>query len=135
VQWCHRDLWADNVRGTPSGRLCVIDWDNAGSADPVQETACALVEFGRGQAERAHAVAVAYREHGGRALPSEPGDLTMALAQFGHFAAAAARRWLAADDGDDDTRSRAAAWFREGYDEPLDRAGIADLLEAVRSVP
>jgi len=116
----------------------VIDWDNAGSADPVQETACALVEFGRGQAERAHAVAVASREHGGRALPREPGDLTMALAQFGHSAEAAARRWLAADDGDDDgdddALSRAAAWFPEGYDQPLDRAGIADLLEAVRSV-
>ena len=33
-QWCHLDLWADNLRGTPDGGVCVIDFDNAGPAEP-----------------------------------------------------------------------------------------------------
>ena len=36
---CHRDLWADNVLGTPDGDVCVIDFENAGPADPSQELA------------------------------------------------------------------------------------------------
>ncbi len=34
LQTCHLDLWADNLRGTPSGDLCVFDFDNAGPGDP-----------------------------------------------------------------------------------------------------
>ena len=33
-QTCHLDLWADNVRATPDGGLCIFDWDNAGPGDP-----------------------------------------------------------------------------------------------------
>ena len=42
TQICHRDLWADNLRRTPEGRPCIIDWDNAGAADPNQELAMIL---------------------------------------------------------------------------------------------
>ncbi|MGH9132512.1 MAG: phosphotransferase, partial [Ilumatobacteraceae bacterium] len=28
LQTCHRDLFADNVVATPTGELCVIDWEN-----------------------------------------------------------------------------------------------------------
>jgi hypothetical protein len=53
----------------------------------------------------------------------------MVLAQFGHFAITAGQRWLEADDDD---RARAEAWFREGWERPLDVAGVDELLDAVR---
>jgi Ser/Thr protein kinase RdoA (MazF antagonist) len=28
LQSCHRDLWADNILPTPTGGVCVIDWEN-----------------------------------------------------------------------------------------------------------
>ena len=34
LRTCHRDLFADNVRRTRAGGLCVFDFDNAGLADP-----------------------------------------------------------------------------------------------------
>src|SRR6185437_960950 len=37
LQTCHRDLWEDNLRPTADGGICVIDWENAGPADPSQE--------------------------------------------------------------------------------------------------
>src|SRR3954464_4038985 len=46
LRTCHRDLWADNVRRTPDGDLCVFDFDNAGLADPSQELGAVLVEYG-----------------------------------------------------------------------------------------
>lgn len=133
LQWCHRDLWADNVRRTPDGGLTVIDWDNAGPESAVQELCCLLAEFAYGNADRAHALGAAYLAEGGPGLPTGPGDFTMAAAQFGHFAESAAQRWL--DAGTDDARGRAEAWFREGYDRPLDRAGIDLLLEALAGPP
>ena len=36
VRTCHRDLWADNLRVTTTGELCLIDWEDCGLADPVQ---------------------------------------------------------------------------------------------------
>ena len=47
LRTCHRDLWADNVLATPEGGVCVIDWENSGSADPSQELAFARFEFAR----------------------------------------------------------------------------------------
>ena len=47
---CHRDLWADNVRGLDGGGLCVIDWDDCGLADPSYELAAVLWEFAVGDA-------------------------------------------------------------------------------------
>ena len=36
---CHRDLWADNLRQTVDGEVCVIDWQDCGPADPTYELA------------------------------------------------------------------------------------------------
>lgn len=130
TQLCHRDLWAGNIRLSPDG-LCVIDWDNCGPAEAVQELAMPLFDFCHGSPGRARALYRAYLDAGGPARLTGRGDFTMVLAQFGHFAITAGRRWLeAADDAD---RARAEAWFREGWQRPLDVAGIDDLLEAVRS--
>ena len=64
-QICHLDLWADNVRGTPDGGICVIDWDNAGPGDPSRELALVLFEFGRGRPDRLETLYAAYLAAGG----------------------------------------------------------------------
>jgi Ser/Thr protein kinase RdoA (MazF antagonist) len=130
TQLCHRDLWADNLRLTQDGGLCVLDWDNCGPADPAQELAVPLVEFCYDDADRAAALYRAYRRAGGPGRLSDRGDFTMVLAQFDHFAVTAARQWLAA--GDDAARARAQAWFDEGWAEPLGLPEIDRLLCAVR---
>jgi Ser/Thr protein kinase RdoA (MazF antagonist) len=129
LQLCHRDLWADNLRTTASGDLCVIDWDLCGPADPAQELAVLLTEFCYGSPSRARDLYEAYLHGGGTGRITGRGDFTMAQAQFGHFASEAARRWLAA--GDQDTRDRAEAWFRLGLDKPLDVEHVDELLAAL----
>ena len=65
LRTCHRDLWADNVRRAHDGDgLCVFDFDNAGLADPSQELALILVEYGA-EPGRAGLVRAAYAEAGG----------------------------------------------------------------------
>jgi Ser/Thr protein kinase RdoA (MazF antagonist) len=129
LQLCHRDLWADNLRTTTTGGLCVIDWDLCGPADPAQELAVLLVEFCYGEPARARALHEAYLDGGGTGRVTGRGDFTMPQAQFGHFATEAARRWLAA--GDEDSRDRAEAWFRLGLENPLDAEHIDELLAAL----
>lgn len=132
LQLCHRDLWADNLRGTPDGPLCVIDWDNCGPADPAGEVAMLLVEFCFQDADRAAALAAAYTAAGGTALPRHRQDFTLVLAQFGHFAQAAAEGWLAAaGPAAEAERAEHEAWFRELLDRPLGGAEIDLLLAAV----
>ncbi len=75
VRTCHRDLWADNVRRTRKGGLCVFDFDNAGLADPSQELALVLVEYGAADPSRAAAVHAAYAEAGGPGRVKGPGGL------------------------------------------------------------
>ena len=66
IRTCHRDLWADNLRPTADGGVCVLDWENSGPADPAYELGCMLFEFGRGDPGRARALAGAYAEAGVR---------------------------------------------------------------------
>jgi Ser/Thr protein kinase RdoA (MazF antagonist) len=127
TQLCHSDLWAGNIRFSPDG-LCVIDWDNCGPAEAVQELAMPLFDFCRLDPGRARAFYRAYIDAGGPARFTGRGDFTMVLAQFGHFAITAGQRWLEAADDD---RARAEAWFREGWERPLDVAGLDELLDAV----
>ena len=77
LRTCHRDLWADNVRATTTGELCVIDWDNFGLADPSQELALVLFEFGAGNPARAAALNAAYRDAGGPGRVDGPGSFSM----------------------------------------------------------
>jgi hypothetical protein len=56
----------------------------------------------------------------------------MVLAQFGHFAIAAAEQWL--ESIDESARARAEAWFLEGWQEPFGRPQIEGLLRAVRGL-
>jgi aminoglycoside phosphotransferase (APT) family kinase protein len=129
LQLCHRDLWADNLRTTTDGGLCVIDWDLCGPADPAQELAVLFAEFCYGRPERARTLYVAYLDGGGTGRITGRGDFTMAQAQFGHFATTAARQWLATTD--EQARARAEAWFRLGLETPLDVAHVDELLAAL----
>ena len=71
---CHRDLWADNVRGLRGGGLCVFDWDSCGPGSQSEELALVLFEFGRGEAPRHRALRDAYRDAGGPGV-SQPAGL------------------------------------------------------------
>jgi Ser/Thr protein kinase RdoA (MazF antagonist) len=126
LRTCHRDLWADNVRGVADGGLCVIDFDNAGLADPAQELALVLLEYSDGDAERAATIKRAYADAGGSARVDGPADFAMPVAQLAHIVEEGCRRWLAATDEAD--RADNEAWVREVIDRPVTRAGIEALL-------
>jgi aminoglycoside phosphotransferase (APT) family kinase protein len=126
LRTCHRDLWADNLRGTETGSLCVFDFDNAGLADPSQELALLFVEFAGEDGARARAIQGAYAEAGGPGGIEGPGDFAMVIAQLAHIVEEACRRWLASTTDAD--RADNEAWVREFLDRPLTRDGIERLL-------
>jgi aminoglycoside phosphotransferase (APT) family kinase protein len=115
---CHCDLWANNVRITPSGSICVLDWDNCGAADPAHELAMVIFEFGYVDADRCRAIYSAYVDAGGPARITRPEQLTKVIAQFGHFWELGARRWLD-PDATDEERSHLSEWLAEMDDQPL----------------
>ncbi len=129
VQVCHRDLWADNVRRTPNGDLVVLDWENSGPGDVNGELACALFEYGLGQADRMRALYAAYVDAGGPGRLSDRGDLTMLVAQLGHIARIGCERWLASST--DQERARNADWVGEFLDEPVTLEAVDRILLAV----
>ena len=130
LQTCHRDLWADNVLSTASGRLCVIDWENCGLADPSQELALVLFEFGLGSAERARALYQAYREGGGPGRIDRRGNFSMLIAQLGHIGENACLRWLDPNESAVE-RDRQVDRAEEFLALPLTRSAIDELLDAV----
>ena len=126
LRTCHRDLWADNVRRTPDGSLCVFDFDNAGLADPSQELALVLVEFGGADPGRARGIRAAYAEAGGPGRVEGPPDFAMVIAQLSHIVEEGCRRWMAATT--DAGRADNEGWVREFIDRPLTRALIDRLV-------
>ena len=127
LRTCHRDLWADNVRRTRDGGLCVFDFDDAGLADPSQELALILVEYGEDPA-RASVIRAAYAEAGGPGRVESPADFAMPIAQLSHILVEGCRRWLAATT--DAERADNEGWVRESFDRPLTRSVIEALLES-----
>ena len=133
VQICHCDLWADNVRGTPDGGLSVIDWDNAGPADPSRELALVLFEFGRGRPDRLQLLYDAYLAHGGPGRIEVEADFSTIIAQLHHIGEMQLRRWL--DPAlTPSARARALTSIEEFLDTPLNRAGIEEILAVTRSL-
>jgi aminoglycoside phosphotransferase (APT) family kinase protein len=126
VRTCHRDLWADNLRRTSAGSLCVFDFDNAGLADPSQELALVLVEFGGADGVRARSIQAAYTDAGGPGRVEGPRDFAMPIAQLAHIVVEGCRRWLAATT--DEERASNDAWVREFTDRPLTREVIERLI-------
>jgi Ser/Thr protein kinase RdoA (MazF antagonist) len=128
IQTCHRDLWADNVRPTADGGVCVIDWEDCGPADPSQELGCVLFEFARGDPRRARALTGAYRQAGGPAIVNRRGHFSMLIAQLGHINEAAGTDWLTPNPRSPQ-RADSAAWIGESINEPHSR----ELLECILS--
>jgi aminoglycoside phosphotransferase (APT) family kinase protein len=126
LRTCHRDLWADNLRRTAAGGLCVFDFDNAGLADPGQELAAVLIEHAGWDGARAAAIRAAHAEAGGPGRVERPQDFAMPIAQLTHIAREGCRRWLAATD--DAARADNEAWVREIIDRPVTRALVEALL-------
>lgn len=130
LQACHRDLFADNLLATPTGDLCVIDWENSGLAEPSQELAVVLFEFGRGQPERVRALYEAYVDSGGPGRVHQASDFSMAIAQLGHIGELACRRWL--DPRRVSERERNETRISEFLSERLTMDAIHTILESVR---
>jgi aminoglycoside phosphotransferase (APT) family kinase protein len=128
VQWCHRDLWADNLRASPDGGLVALDWENAGPAGPAQELGVLAFEFGLGEAARVGALVRAYADAGGPGRLREPTDFTMLLAQQAHITVVGCERWLAATT--DTERADNEAWVAEFLDDPVTLATVEEILAA-----
>ena len=126
---CHRDLWADNVRSTADGRVCVLDFENLGPADPSQELAMVLFEFGDDDPSRARQLHTAYREAGGPGRVTRRGHFTMLVAEQAHIAQLACSRWVGATS--ESHRERLATWFLEVPDDPVTLPRIDRILAAV----
>lgn len=131
TQWCHLDLWADNVVPTPAGEVVVLDWENSGPGSPSQELATVLFDFGDGDAGRMRDLYTAYVDAGGPGRITRPGDLTVLVAQLGHIAEIGCERWLASTT--DGERARNERWVREYVDEPVTLAVVDTILDAVSS--
>ncbi len=129
VRTCHRDLWADNVRMTTSGRLCVFDWDNCGPADVNHELAMLLWEYGLDDAGRIRLLYDTYVDAGGPGRIHGPGDLTMVIAQFGHFYELAVAPFLDLTATRQD-RDHGIARFDEFDSRPLTMESIAQIVAA-----
>jgi hypothetical protein len=128
-QTCHLDLWSDNLRRATTGELCVIDFDNAGPADPSRELALLLFEFGRGDAARQHDLDDAYRAAGGPGRVRERADFAMTVAQLHHIGHRHLTMWLAAPDGE--ARARSLAGVEEFLGEPFLLSDVDRIVAAV----
>jgi Ser/Thr protein kinase RdoA (MazF antagonist) len=126
---CHRDLWADNILQTPTGGLCVIDWENCGLADPAQELPMVLIDFAFHDQQRIAKLYQAYLESGGSARVAGYGAFTMVIAQFGHFWEMAINSYLAPKAPGD--KAHNLDRIAELVGEPLRVTDIEEMLDTI----
>jgi Ser/Thr protein kinase RdoA (MazF antagonist) len=127
---CHRDLWADNVRGLGGGGLCVFDWDNCGPGSQSEELGLVLFEFGRGEASRHRALRDAYVDAGGSGRVDGTRAFSMLIAHLGHIGEYQMRQWLGARPGSAE-QARAAGAVEEFLGRPPHPRLDTDALEAI----
>ena len=133
TQVCHLDLWSDNLRRTTAGDLCLIDFENAGPADPARELAMVLFEFGQGDAVRQLRLYDAYLAAGGPGRVTAREDLALTVAQLHHIGHRHLTMWVTARDPE----ARARAWpgVEEFLDEPFLLADVDRLAVTRRREP
>lgn len=129
VQVCHSDLWADNVRHTPSGGLVVLDWENAGPGDPSQELGPVLYDFGRDDRRRTAALYAAYVDAGGPGRLRGPEQLGMLVAQLNHILEIGCESWLSSTSEGD--RRHHEEWVREYLSDPPTTRRLRGILASV----
>jgi Ser/Thr protein kinase RdoA (MazF antagonist) len=129
VQTCHLDLWSDNLRRTSTGDLCVIDFENAGAADPSRELAMVLVEFGRHDTGRLRLLYDAYHEAGGPGRITGRDSFAMTVAQLHHIGHRHLTMWVAARDPE--ARARSHAGVQEFLGGPLLLTDVDRILEVL----
>ncbi|MEO7754533.1 MAG: aminoglycoside phosphotransferase family protein [Terracoccus sp.] len=127
---CHRDLWADNVLPDETGRPWVVDFENLGPADPSQELAMVLFEFGDGDPSRARDLHGAYVEAGGPGRVTRRGHFTMLVAAQAHIGQLACARWVGAVE-DEPRRALLADSFDEIVQDPVTLGRIDGILAAL----
>jgi aminoglycoside phosphotransferase (APT) family kinase protein len=132
VQSCHRDLWADNILPTPTGGVCVIDWENCGLVDPAQELPMAMIDFGLSDQGRVADLYQAYIDAGGSARVNGYGAFTMVIAQFSHFWESAILGYISTDDVE--SRSHNLDRIAELLDPPLRTTHLEEMLDVIESV-
>jgi Ser/Thr protein kinase RdoA (MazF antagonist) len=128
---CHRDLWADNLLRTSDGRLCVLDLENFGPADPSQELAMVLFEFGLDDPGRMSRLHAAYVAAGGPGRVARRGHVTVLGAVQAHIGPGVCARWIGSDDPGE--RAVREASVAELLDDPVTLARIDRILSATSS--
>jgi hypothetical protein len=108
----------------------VIDWENCSLADPSQELALVLFEFGLASAERTHVLYEAYLDAGGPGRIERRGNFSMLIAQVGHIGEDACLRWLD-PTGSEAEREQQVTRAEEFIAMPFTRTAIDELLDAV----
>ena len=133
LQGCHRDLWADNILPTPTGGVCVIDWENCGLADPAQEILMAMIDFAFADQRRVADLYLSYVEAGGPGRVSSYGSFTMVIAQFGHFWESAITAYLSTSAAE--VKAHSLDRIAELLNLPLRVEHLEEMLDTIRIYP
>jgi Ser/Thr protein kinase RdoA (MazF antagonist) len=133
LQSCHRDLWADNILPTPTGGVCVIDWENCGLAAPAQEIPMAMIDFAFGDQRRVAELYLSYVEAGGPGRVSGYGSFTMVIAQFSHFWESAIIAYLATNAAEA-AKAHSLDRIAELLSPPLRVAHLEEMLDTIASI-
>ena len=132
LQGCHRDLWADNILPTPTGGVCVIDWENCGLADPAQEILMAMIDFAFADQRRVADLYLSYVEAGGPGRVSGYGSFTMVIAQFGHFWESAITAYLSTSAAE--VKAHSLDRIAELLNLPLRVEHLEEMLDTIASI-
>ncbi len=127
---CHLDYNPDNVLLDAAGRTCVVDWENSGPAEPVQELASAVAQFAR-TPDLVAPFLEAYASAGGPARLRDRHSFAMTVIVDANLVATYARRALDAPDPED--RARAAFWIGDIAANAFTIDRIDGWLEAARA--